>query len=201
MVHIVSRMRKLRELLWVRVGPGAIILPKEVSKITMEFCKKLEGGHRGPRHFWHEMLPRVKYRNPSIPIHISRHSDPAGPSLLHIYTTPSSTTPTPTSTSPLSSTPPSATPNARTTLTPDTSAPTHTIPCLAFSESQILEQLIETTGAVVVQPTPQETEELAEIEDFKRRSEKDRVEVREKLMKVRREQELLKMARGEVASV
>jgi large subunit ribosomal protein MRP49 len=31
------------------------------------------------------------------------------------------------------------------------------------------------------------------------RSEKDRVEVRDKLMKERREQELLKLARGEIA--
>jgi large subunit ribosomal protein MRP49 len=36
------------------------------------------------------------------------------------------------------------------------------------------------------------------MKEFKERSEKDRVEVREKLLKERREQELLKLARGEV---
>jgi len=72
----------------------------------MEFNAKLYGGHRGARYvyvlpclpgimcanstanrkFWREMLPRMKYRNPSISMTVSRHNDPDGPSLLHIYT-------------------------------------------------------------------------------------------------------------------
>lgn len=39
---------------------------------------------------------------------------------------------------------------------------------------------------------------MAELAEQEERSERDRVEVREKLMKVRREEELLRMARGEV---
>lgn len=139
------------------------------------------------------MLPRIKYRNPSIPISITRHSDPDGPSLLHIYTrsqtTASQSTPSATS---------SATPNPQTTLVPDTSPPTHTLNIRDQQESEILDALTRTVGATPIEPTEQEKVEMRELEDFRERSERDRVEVREKLVKERREQELLKLARGEV---
>lgn len=41
---------------------------------------------------------------------------------------------------------------------------------------------------------------MQEIEEFKERAEGDRVEVREKLMKARREEDLLKLARGEISA-
>lgn len=49
----------------------------------------------------------------------------------------------------------------------------------------------------VLEPSEQELQELAEQKEFEERSEKDRVMVKEKLEKVRREQELLRLARGE----
>lgn len=137
------------------------------------------------------MLPRIKYRNPSIPMTISRHNDPDGPSLLHIYTR---AQPVPTSTAP-----PSATPNPQTTLVPDTSPPTHTLNIRDMEQSEILDALIKTIKVEEIKPTEQEKEELRDMAEQKERSEKDRVEVREKLLKERREQELLKLARGEVA--
>jgi large subunit ribosomal protein MRP49 len=149
--------------------------------------------HTLSRKFWREMLPRIKYRNPSVPISITRHNDPDGPSLLHIYTRTN-----PATQSPSTSAPPSATPNPQTTLVPDTSPPTHTLNIRDQEESQILEALVKTIGATEIQPTEQEKLEMAELAEFKERSEKDRIEVREKLLKERREQELLKLARGEV---
>ncbi|KAH7382162.1 CI-B8 domain-containing protein [Pyrenochaeta sp. MPI-SDFR-AT-0127] len=168
----------------------------------MEFSSKIYGGHRGARRFWREMLPRIKYRNPSIPIEISRHSDPDGPSLLHIYTS-TKTQPTTSSTaSPVAqhqaASPPSGTPNARNTLTPETSKPTYTINIRDQQENEILDALLKSTGAEEIKPTPQELQEMQELADFKERSEKDRIEVREKLLKERREAELLKLARGEI---
>ncbi|KAF7449656.1 hypothetical protein A1F99_067050 [Pyrenophora tritici-repentis] len=51
MVHPLKRMTKLhRKLLWIRFGPGAIVLPKEVSKISMEMSTKIYGGHHGARY-------------------------------------------------------------------------------------------------------------------------------------------------------
>jgi large subunit ribosomal protein MRP49 len=141
------------------------------------------------------MLPRIKYRNPAIPISIARHTDPDGPSLLHIYTRQVTATQAPNTTP---SAPPSATPNPQTTLVPDTSAPTHTLNIRDQSESEILEQLVRTVGATPIEPTEQERQEMREMDEKRERSEKDRVEVREKLIRERREQELLKLARGEV---
>jgi large subunit ribosomal protein MRP49 len=69
------------------------------------------------------------------------------------------------------------------------------------SPADILEALVAKTGAQVLQPTEQELQEMREIEEANERSEQDRVLVREKLVKERREAELLKMARGEVPAV
>jgi large subunit ribosomal protein MRP49 len=141
------------------------------------------------------MLPRIKYRNPSVPISVARHNDPDGPSLLHIYTrtqTPQ-TTSQPTSTS-------AATPNPQTTLVPDTSKPTHTLNIRDMQESEILDALVKTINVEQIQPTEQEQLELREMAEQSERSERDRTEVREKLLKERREQELLKLARGEITA-
>lgn len=67
-------------------------------------------------------------------------------------------------------------------------------------ESEILAQLVSRTGAEELKATEEEEAELRDIEEFKARSEKDRVDVRDKLVKERREQELLRLARGEVAA-
>lgn len=50
MVSIPQRMRKLQtKLLAIRLGSGALILPKNVTRIHMRFAQKIEGGHAGPR--------------------------------------------------------------------------------------------------------------------------------------------------------
>ena len=69
-----------------------------------------------------------------------------------------------------------------------------------LEESEILDALVAQTGAVEIAPTAQELQELADVKEFKERSEKDRVEVREKLLIERREEQLLKLARGEGAA-
>ncbi|KAJ4991083.1 hypothetical protein SVAN01_03433 [Stagonosporopsis vannaccii] len=210
MVNIIARARKLQRLLWIRCGPGAVVLPKEVSKISMEFNFKLFGGHRGARKFWREMLPRIKYRNPSIPIAINRHNSPDGPALLHIWTKAASNTPDGSSNTSIPSlattpstaaSPPSATPNARNTLVPDATAPTHTIDIRDQAHSEILDALLATLPeSEVLRPTPEEEQMMVEFEELKERSNADRVLVREKLLRERREAELLRLARGETAA-
>jgi large subunit ribosomal protein MRP49 len=135
------------------------------------------------RKFWREMLPRIKFRNPAVPIQISRHTNPDGPGLLHIYRKSASSTTPPTDGSAAGTpTPPSGTPNARNTQTPDTTPPAHTIHIRDVQPSEILQMLIQKTGAEVVDATPEEKAQMAELADFKERS----------------EAELLKLARGEV---
>ena len=69
-----------------------------------------------------------------------------------------------------------------------------------LEESEILDAFVAQTGATEIAPTAQELEELAEVKEANERSEKDRVEVREKLLVARREEQLLKLARGEAAA-
>jgi large subunit ribosomal protein MRP49 len=133
------------------------------------------------------MLPRIKYRNPSIPIEISRHSDPLGPATLKIYTSAQKAAP-------------SSSSNATSTESPAPTTPDHSVDIRMIHESEILAQLVSRTGAEELKATEEEEAELRDIEEFKARSEKDRVDVREKLVKERREQELLRLARGEVAA-
>jgi large subunit ribosomal protein MRP49 len=50
MVNIPQRVRKLqRSLADIRLGPGAMILPKDVQRIEMRFATRINGGHMGPR--------------------------------------------------------------------------------------------------------------------------------------------------------
>lgn len=162
-------------MLWIRVGPGAIVLPPEVTKITMEFNRHINGGHRGARKFWREMLPRIKYRNPSLIVQIQRHDNPAGPAKLNIFTS--------------------------TSTTSDPPAPAHSVDIRMTQESEILAQLVSRTNAIELKPTEEEEAQLLEVADQKARSEADRIMVRDRLVKERREEELLRQARGELAEM
>ncbi|KAH9865292.1 hypothetical protein IAQ61_009239 [Plenodomus lingam] len=191
MVELLKRMRKLHtRLLWIRCGPGALILPKEVSKISMEFNTKLYGGHRGARKFWREMLPRMKYRNPTVLMEIHRHTQADGPSLLHIFT---HTKPTATPQQPQQQQGPAAsTPEA------PTSEPTYTLNIRDQQESEILETLLKTLpGCQEVPATEADQEKMKELAEKRERSEMDRQLMRETLLMERKEAEMLKLARGE----
>ncbi|KAG7146189.1 hypothetical protein HYQ46_005020 [Verticillium longisporum] len=64
-----SRWHKLRaQMLRIRHGPGAAVIPPTVTRIHVEFAKTYNNGHMGPRRFWRDMLPRLKFHNPSIPM-------------------------------------------------------------------------------------------------------------------------------------
>ncbi|KAF2847147.1 hypothetical protein T440DRAFT_471251 [Plenodomus tracheiphilus IPT5] len=169
----------------------------------MEFNTKIYGGHRGARKFWREMLPRIKYRNPAIPIEVNRHSDPSGPSLLHIYTHTKTQPTSSTTASPVAqqsaNTPPSATPNARNTMVPDTTPPTYTLNIRDQQEGEILEAFVKTLECEEVKPSPEEEQQMRDLKEQEERSEQDRVLMRETLLKERREAEMLKLARGEAA--
>lgn len=45
-----SKHANSAQLLWIRCGPGALVLPKDVTKLTMEFNTKIYGGHQGARY-------------------------------------------------------------------------------------------------------------------------------------------------------
>src|SRR5690242_19287552 len=119
------------------------------------------------------MLPRIKYRNPSIPIAIDRHTTPDGPALLHTWTNAAPNTPDGSSNTSIpslattpstSASPPSGTPNARNTQVPDATAPTHTINIRDQAHSEILDALLATLPeSEVLRPTPEEEQQMVEL--------------------------------------
>lgn len=47
------------QLLAIRLGSGAAILPKNVSKVHMRFAAKIDGGHMGPRYAFSPSIPGI----------------------------------------------------------------------------------------------------------------------------------------------
>jgi len=85
-VNALTRGRRLEaKLLSLRHGPGAAVLPPEVTRIHLSFAKKWQKGHLGPRIFWKENMPRLKYWNPAVPMIVNRGDNQAGPAELTVY--------------------------------------------------------------------------------------------------------------------
>ncbi|KAK6360253.1 hypothetical protein TWF730_006401 [Orbilia blumenaviensis] len=81
-----SRMRWLRAKLYsVRNGTGAAILPPNISRIALSFNYKSNNGHMGPRKFFRECLPRLKYHNPEVDMIVTRKDALEGPATLTIH--------------------------------------------------------------------------------------------------------------------
>ncbi|KAI9775809.1 MAG: hypothetical protein M1839_000860 [Geoglossum umbratile] len=197
MVSIIRRMYKLRErvkfpLLAIRIGPGAAILPKDVKRIHMEFAVKQNDGHLGPRKFWREYLPRLKYHNPAVAMTVSRTRDQSGPATVTVFTTsPSTSVTTPLATA--GSTTPAL--DSRTTQERAVS-----IDVKRLTESQIFSQLSKLTGLEAVEATPEEEALLRNMEEEKaiRRADAERSVKQQDRRK--REAEMLRQARGEMVA-
>ena len=69
-----------------------------------------------------------------------------------------------------------------------------------YTNSEILDALVRLTKAYPVEPTPEEQEELAKLDEQRRRSDKDKKLSQEVRARVKREKELLQQARGDVAA-
>ncbi|KAG0636860.1 hypothetical protein HOY80DRAFT_317314 [Tuber brumale] len=85
MVGMKIRMFRLRSrLALTRAGTGAAILPPEVCKLGLTLAMKNTGGHMGPRKFWHNYLPRLKYHNPNVDMQVHRDRKSGGDATLVI---------------------------------------------------------------------------------------------------------------------
>ncbi|GME49166.1 50s ribosomal protein Mrp49 [Neofusicoccum parvum] len=189
MPTIGQRMFKLKELLAIRVGPGAAVLPKDVKRITMRMAPKIDDGHRGPKRFFKYILPRLKYRNPAVPITVDRKAAQTDPAVMTIIFGEAGTNAT-TSTS-----------NAAATSAPSGASSNDRVVTIQMkhkSESEILQQLYDATGAQELEPTELEREELRELEERKERSKKDSERMIEVNRQRKREAQMLAAARGEI---
>ncbi|CZS98631.1 related to ribosomal protein MRP49 [Rhynchosporium agropyri] len=196
MVAIVTRMRKLRALLAIRIGPGAAILPPEVTRIHMDFARAVEDGHYGPRKFWRHCLPRLKYHNPAIPMTVNRTNDQTGPALMTIhFTTPEAAETIKTEISSTTTKQTSSAPVAATKAGPPTER-TEVINMKHRPESEILDQLLAVTRARVLKPTAEDLRQVQEIEEQDARSERDAIMMAEVNAKRKREEAIMTQARG-----
>ena len=69
-----------------------------------------------------------------------------------------------------------------------------------YTNSEILDAFVKVTKAFPVEPTPEDQEELQKLEEQRKRSEEDSKLSQQVRAKVKREQELLRQARGDLAS-
>ena len=69
-----------------------------------------------------------------------------------------------------------------------------------YRSSEILDALIQLTKASVVEPTVEDQEQLAKLEEQRQRSQRDSKLSQEVRARVKREKELLEQARGDLAA-
>ncbi|MCJ1448437.1 MAG: hypothetical protein MMC23_008952 [Stictis urceolatum] len=168
----------MTQLLDIRLGPGAVVLPPKIKRIHLDFASKINDGHFGARKVWRTYLPRLKYHNPTVSMTVNRSTDQAGPATMTIIF---------------------AQPGHPTTSTADLSGSNERIETIDMKhkhESDILRSLMEITGAEDTKATAEEELDLRQLAEDRIRSEQDRVRSRLDLESRRREAQLLEQARG-----
>ncbi|KAK3985810.1 CI-B8 domain-containing protein [Cladorrhinum sp. PSN332] len=198
MVGVIRRMNKLHEvqILGVRHGPGAAVLPSEVTRVHLEFAHKFNDGHMGPRKFWQQNLPRLKFWNPAVPMIVNRTHDQTGPATLSIYfQEPGSTVQSD------NAMPSSSTQGDAKAPPPAEGERVVTIDMKHRRSDMILQDFLAKTGAVPVKPTPQEETLMRDMEELEERGAVDRERVRKMIEHERRERALMAQAHSEAAAI
>ncbi|KAF5563288.1 ribosomal MRP49 [Fusarium phyllophilum] len=188
-----ERFNKLRAIISLRCGPGAAILPPEVTRIHMDFATSFKNGHMGAKKFWRENLPRLKYHNPSVPMIVNRHSRNNKKPTISIYLRkPDASTPAPAT----RSQPSSSRNNMSKATPPDADEKIITVDMTEKHSSHILEYVLAETRAVPIKPTKEEIRELQELDAMARQAEVDRARMRGLREEKKREEDMLKRARA-----
>lgn len=194
-----ERLNLLRKkLINIRCGPGAAILPAEVTRIHMDFALRLKGGHMGARKFWREYLPRLKYHNPSIPMIVNRHDQNQLPPTMTIYLRKagsSAADPASSSSEPIAQ-PSSSRTNLSKAQPPTADERVVHIDMANKHSSHILEFFMAETRAVPLQPTNEEIAEMQALETLRKNAEVDRERVRLLRLEKKKEEDMLKRARA-----
>ncbi|KAI1826898.1 mitochondrial ribosomal protein L51 [Xylaria intraflava] len=208
MVNPGRRMHILQALLALRHGPGAAILPPEITRIHMDFAIKWNQGHLGPRKFWKECLPRLKYWNPAIPMLVNRSTSQDGPATMSIYfrqenssSDPASVAETVRTMLPLAQQPHSSVKNEHPAPPPEEGETVVTIDMKNINSNSILTEFISKTGATIIRPTPTEEAEMRQIEERAERGAIDRAIVKKFVDDKRREEQMLALAKKEAEAI
>ncbi|KAI8634057.1 CI-B8 domain-containing protein [Xylariaceae sp. FL1651] len=207
MVNPGKRMHILQALLSLRHGPGAAILPPEITRIHMDFALKWNDGHLGPRKFWRTCLPRLKYWNPAIPMLVNRSDNQAGPATMSIYFRQASSedstsvTETVRNMLPLAQQPHSSIKNEHPAPPPDEGERVVTIDMKNVHSDTILSEFLAKTGATPIHPTPDEAVEMRQVEERVERAAVDRAIVKKFIDDKKREERMLALARQEAEAI
>ncbi|KAH7321144.1 putative ribosomal protein MRP49 [Stachybotrys elegans] len=192
-----ERLHLLRKaLINLRCGPGAAILPPEVSRIHLDFAARINGGHMGPRKFWRQYLPRLKYHNPSVPMIVNRHDVQTSEPMLTIYmrTNMEPGTPTPIITS--ATQPESSFTNFSKAPPPGPNERIIQINAKNMHSNAICDRLLAATNAIILKPTKEEAAEIKDLEDMRQKGLVDRERMRAIQAEKKKEQDMLKRARA-----
>ncbi|KAI9825040.1 MAG: hypothetical protein M1826_007118 [Phylliscum demangeonii] len=212
-------VRACHQLLNVRLGPGAAVLPSEIKRIHVEVPWKINNGNRGARHFWRNHLPRLKYHNPTVPITVSRVSHLDAAAEMAVLLVPPE--PEPGSTSAPHAphrdgdgdddveTYPAASPLPARRIFLDLAPPAaaaantnaYTIKVFRMQhkqEADIVAQLLLVTGARPVLATKDELWELDELEAKRRASEAESLRERDRHARLQQDRDLLAQAKGQL---
>ncbi|ORY63993.1 CI-B8 domain-containing protein [Pseudomassariella vexata] len=200
MVNPGKRMHILKALLELRHGPGAAILPPEITRIHLDFALRWNDGHMGPRKFWKTCLPRLKFWNPAVPMLVNRSTNQTGPALMSIYFRQSAAKATKNLT-PLVQQPHSSTTNECPAPPPEEEERVVTIDMKHQHSDAILTEFLQKTGATLVHPTPDEQMEMQQVEELQEKGAVDRAIVKKYLDEKRREEKLLLQARQEAEAI
>jgi large subunit ribosomal protein MRP49 len=126
-----------------------------------------------PRKFWRHYLPRLKYYNPAVSMTVHRFKNTAHRAKLTVtFSDPSDST---------------------------TGERKEMVVITRMPESQILHELLTLTKGREVEPTKEELEQMAELQEQLAEAKKDEKNSRAYMAKIREDKRLLEQARQAVA--
>ncbi|RYP89374.1 hypothetical protein DL770_004436 [Monosporascus sp. CRB-9-2] len=197
---------ELLQLLALRHGQGAAILPPEITRIHMDFALKWNEGHFGPRKFWKTCLPRLKFWNPAIPMLVNRSENQSGPATMSIYFRQTATgaglvAAAARNMVPLAQQPHSSTTGECPAPAPEEGERVVTIDMKNRHSEAIYDEFMQKTGATVVTPTPDEQVEMQQIEELREKAAVDRAIMKKYIDDKRREERMLAQARQEAEAI
>ncbi|OAA70467.1 50S ribosomal protein Mrp49 [Cordyceps fumosorosea ARSEF 2679] len=188
-----ERLHLLRKLLNLRMGPGAAILPSEVSHIHMDFALRTHNGHMGAKKFWRENLPRLKYHNPAVPMIVNRHGQNEQPPTMTVYLR---TAAAAAGDAPAVAPPASSRVGLSKAQPPASNERVVHIDMKDKHSTNILEQLIAQVGAVPLRPTAEDTAEWQSLEELRKVSNASRDRINAIKAEKEREANMLRQARA-----
>lgn len=150
-------------------------------------------GFVASRKFWKEILPRIKYHNPSVPMIVNRHTNNERPPVMTIYLRKPDASPT---SDPAPVQPASSWADLSKATPPAADERVVTIDMKNKHSSTILEFFLAETRALTIAPTKEEIEEIQSLKVLKKESQVSRARVLADRMAKKREEDMLKRARA-----